>query len=90
MDSFWDIFLWAAIPIAVLILAVVASAYGLTRRRSRPEDAQDRVARAYRDATSQGSRGRAGAPACTPRTAGLRRTHPDRAATAPRAGMTIQ
>lgn len=58
MGSFWDIFLWAAIPIAVLLLAGAASAYGLTRRRLRPsENAQDRVARAYRDATSRAAGG---------------------------------
>jgi hypothetical protein len=58
MDSFWDIFLWAAIPVAVLLLAGAASAYGLTRKRPRPpENAQDRVARAYRDATSQAATG---------------------------------
>ena len=54
MDSFWDTFLWAAIPIAVLLLAGAASAYGLARRRPRPpETAQDRVARVYRDAMSR-------------------------------------
>lgn len=53
MDSFWDIFLWAAIPVAVLLLACAASAYGLMRRRAPLENAQDRVARAYRDAKSQ-------------------------------------
>lgn len=58
MGSFWDIFLWAAIPIAVLLLAGAASAYGLTRRRLRPsENAQDRVARVYRDATSRAAGG---------------------------------
>ena len=55
MDSFRDIFLWAAIPIAVLLLAGAASAYGLTRRRPR-ENPQDRVARAYRAATSRAAR----------------------------------
>ena len=77
-------------PIALLLLAAAASAYGLKRRRPRPpENAQDRVARAYRDATSQAAGGgSARQPAYLASQAIA--AHPGQAATAPRAGMTAQ
>ena len=54
MDPFWDVFLWSAVPLAVLILAAAVGAYWLSHRRPRQrEDAQARVARAYFDAQNQ-------------------------------------
>jgi cytochrome c-type biogenesis protein CcmH/NrfF len=52
MDQFWDIFLWSAIPIAVLLIGALVVMYWYPRRRQTPLDGSPaRVARAYREAT---------------------------------------
>lgn len=53
MGDFWITFLWTAIPVALLLAASVVGAVWFTHRRPRPADGpQDRVARAYRQATT--------------------------------------
>jgi hypothetical protein len=48
MNPVWDTVLWSAIPVALLLLASVVTAYWLPRRRPFPmEESQVRVERAY-------------------------------------------
>jgi hypothetical protein len=54
MYPLWDVVLWSAIPIAVLLIASAAGAYGLTHRR--PSAREDPVQRAYLDAKAQAAR----------------------------------
>lgn len=48
MDVLWDVALWTAIPIVVLLLAGAAGIWRLPRRRPLPEESsQERVAQVY-------------------------------------------
>lgn len=53
MQEFWELFLWAAIPVALLIVGTVVAALWYAKRRGITADGpQERVERAYAQASA--------------------------------------